>query len=149
MPWSSILELRLHGWQCQGSDTHSSNSFLPSFPAKAGAWDRAGNSSPSSAQPIAGHSPAGSDSPATNIDQTLPCLHTSSPAAVSGSTSDAIRGKTGSHQSGWAGVIAYTSLDSFTVVNGFAYQGSCLCFQLSFLLPSSVLFKGPYMKMGQ
>lgn len=159
MKWSSILELSSLNDECQGSDTYS---ILPSFPTKARTWDRAGNSHSvvlSISQGIALqaltpwlsglflHKPL-TVKPVTG----LRCLHTSSQlqsvASERAWTSMFIRSKKQLHQSGWDGATADTSLDSF-VVEQLCYCISCLCFQLNFLLPSSVLFKGQHVKMGQ
>lgn len=104
---------------------------LPSQP-KQGRETEQGTAVPT-VQPIIGHSPAGSDSPAIRfqaLHKTLtvepaacPCLHTSSllPRARS---SAFIRSKKQSHQSGWAGAIADTSLGSFIV------EQLCLSYKL-------------------
>lgn len=143
--------------ECQGSDRYS---VLPSFPTKA--RTRPGNSHSHGSQCITGImvqalTPRLSGSflykPLTLEPVTfLHCLQTSSllqlVASQRARTSAFIRSRKQFHQSGWDGATADMSLDS-SVVEQLCYCISCLCFQLNFLLLSSVFFKGQHIKMGQ
>lgn len=146
--------------ECQGSDTYRN---LPSFPTKARTWDRAGSSHSRGSQRITGtalQAPSPWLSGVFFLHKPLTlepvrCLHrlhtSSQPQSVASQrarTSTFTRSKKQFHQSGWDGATADTSLDSF-VVEQLCYCISCLCLQLNFLLPSSVLFKGQHVKMGQ